>query len=350
MSSNQQPFPNIAAPLVSLVSGNISQAWLQFFITLWNRTGAALATVVSNVSVVSANGVSGTVENPTSTPAITIILGNIKPASVISLGLIEGSNLSGVNTGDESAGTGLTLTGKTFSVNTSQNIIELSNLTTNGFVKTSAANGTLIIDTSTYITGNQTITLNGDITGSGATAITTTVTKIAGVAVGTPTGTGNVVFSASPTIDQANLVGVTTNSLAATGSVGEIISSNIPIGSPIALTTATPANITSITLTAGDWNVWGEILYTPSVTAVATRYIAAISTTTGAFDPGPNGGAELELNGITFSAGASQILTAGFRTYQVATTLVIYLVAKATYSGAGSTMSAYGFMGARRVR
>lgn len=43
------------------------------------------------------------------------------------------------------AGTGLTLTGTTFSVNTSQNIATLSNLTSNGLVKTSGSAGTLSI-------------------------------------------------------------------------------------------------------------------------------------------------------------------------------------------------------------
>jgi hypothetical protein len=42
-----------------------------------------------------------------------------------------------------SAGTGLTLTSTTFSVNTSQNITTLSNLTSNGLVKTSGGTGTL---------------------------------------------------------------------------------------------------------------------------------------------------------------------------------------------------------------
>ena len=56
--------------------------------------------------------------------------------------------------------TGLTNTTGTITVNTSQNIGTLSNLTTNGFVKTSGSNGTLSVDTSTYLTANQTITLH----------------------------------------------------------------------------------------------------------------------------------------------------------------------------------------------
>lgn len=73
------------------------------------------------------------------------------------------------------AGTGLTRSTNTLSVNTSQNISTLSNLTSNGFVKTSGGTGALSIDTSNYITGNQTITLSSDVTGSGTTAITATI-------------------------------------------------------------------------------------------------------------------------------------------------------------------------------
>ena len=56
---------------------------------------------VSTVSVVSANGVTGTVANPTTTPAITLALGAITPSSVAAVGAVTGSNLSGTNTGDQ---------------------------------------------------------------------------------------------------------------------------------------------------------------------------------------------------------------------------------------------------------
>lgn len=52
---------------------------------------------------------------------------------------------------------------------------KLGSLTSNGFVKTSGGDGTLSVDTNTYLTGNQTITLSGDVSGSGATTIATTI-------------------------------------------------------------------------------------------------------------------------------------------------------------------------------
>lgn len=39
MQTNQQGFPRISSPLVN-TDRNIEQIWLQFFISLWERTGA----------------------------------------------------------------------------------------------------------------------------------------------------------------------------------------------------------------------------------------------------------------------------------------------------------------------
>jgi hypothetical protein len=68
--------------------------------------------------------------------------------------------------------TGLTRSTNTVTVNTTQNIAKLSNLTSNGFVKTSGGDGTLSVDTTGYLTGNETITLYGDVSGTGTTGIT----------------------------------------------------------------------------------------------------------------------------------------------------------------------------------
>lgn len=56
---------------------------------------------VTSVSVMSANGISGVVADPTTTPAITLTLGAITPTSVTTTGTVTGSNLTGTNTGDQ---------------------------------------------------------------------------------------------------------------------------------------------------------------------------------------------------------------------------------------------------------
>jgi Repeat of unknown function (DUF5907) len=53
--------------------------------------------------------------------------------------------------------------------------LKIGNLTTNGFVKTGSGDGSLSVDTATYLTGNQSISLTGDVTGSGTTSIATAI-------------------------------------------------------------------------------------------------------------------------------------------------------------------------------
>jgi len=61
---------------------------------------AGLGTVTT-VSGTGNQGVTVSVTNPTTTPNITVGLGNITPISVSATGTITGSNLSGTNTGDQ---------------------------------------------------------------------------------------------------------------------------------------------------------------------------------------------------------------------------------------------------------
>jgi hypothetical protein len=70
---------------------------------------------VTSVSVVSVNGVSGSVATATTTPAISLTLGAITPSSVAASGSVTGSNLSGTNTGDQT----ITLTGAVTGTGTS---------------------------------------------------------------------------------------------------------------------------------------------------------------------------------------------------------------------------------------
>lgn len=101
---------------------------------------------VTSVSIVSANGVSGTVANASTTPAITLTLGAITPTSV------NGNTIS--------TGTG-TLALSTFT------------LTATG---TASISGTHTGTSSGTNTGDQTITLTGDVTGSGTGSFATTLT------------------------------------------------------------------------------------------------------------------------------------------------------------------------------
>ena len=102
----------------------------------------------------------------------------------------------------------------------STNLTSLSGLTyaATSLVKMTAA-GTFGLDTATYLTANQSITLSGDVTGSGTTAITTTLATV-GVAKG---GTGLTTLTANNVI-LGN--GTSSPTFVAPGSSGNLLTSN----------------------------------------------------------------------------------------------------------------------------
>lgn len=73
--------------------------------------------------------------------------------------------------------TGLTRSTNTVTVNTSQNISTLSNLTTNGFVKTSGGTGALSVDTTTYIPSAVGQTIYTSLSGKANTNTTNTTNE-----------------------------------------------------------------------------------------------------------------------------------------------------------------------------
>lgn len=143
------------------------------------------------------------------------------------------------------------------------------------------------------------------------------------------------------------LKGTGTNDSAAAGYVGQYISSSIVAGSAVPLTTTVSANVTSISLTAGDWDVASSVLFLPDPTTTSTAQHGAISATTGTF---PTAGSENNIGGlsIAFGAGGTGQFCVGPTRISLASTTTIYLVASAIF--AVSTMAAYGFIGARRIR
>eukprot|EP01137_Pigoraptor_chileana_P021448 Opistho-2@85187 len=114
------------------------------------RSGNVPATGVTTVSVVNANGISGTVTNATTTPSISLTLGNITPSSVAATGAITGTTLGGTIT--TAAQPNITSVG------------QLSNLTVTGTIVGGTFSGSLSPGTIAGITGISTfstITVTG---------------------------------------------------------------------------------------------------------------------------------------------------------------------------------------------
>ena len=143
------------------------------------------------------------------------------------------------------------------------------------------------------------------------------------------------------------LLGSGTNDNANAGNVGEFVSSTVLVGSAVALTTGVTANITSISLTAGDWDVWGNVLTNPAATTTTSNIVGSISTTSATLPTAPNGGAYAQLN-TSIAANLPQALPTGTTRLSLSATTTVFLVTQVAF--ATSTMGAYGFIGARRRR
>jgi hypothetical protein len=175
------------------------------------------AGTVTTASVVTANGVSGTVANDTTTPAITIVLGAIVPTSVAASGTVTGSNLSGTHTGTSSG--------------------------TN--------------------TGDQAIVLSGDVSGSGSTGITTTIGankvtygKIQAVGASSMLLGSTASGTAVAEITLGTNLSMTGSTLNATGGGGgDVTGPSVSVDGDVAVFNGTTGKIIKVGATTGTGNL-----------------------------------------------------------------------------------------------
>lgn len=233
-----------------------------------------------------------------------------------------------------------------FNTRTGTVILSSADVTTAlGFTPYSNANP------SNYQSGTQVATAVGVETARAQAAEALLAPLASPTLTGTPRGPTSASTAAAGTTQLATQAfvrnGTTTSDNAFAGQVGEFISSTVLSGASIGLTTATPANVTVINLTAGDWDVYGTIDFNPAGTTTITAIAAAINTTSATFPTAPGAGA---YQGFTasFSTGFPQFLFAGQTRISLAAPANVYLVAQASFGT--STMRAYGFIGARRAR
>lgn len=139
------------------------------------------------------------------------------------------------------------------------------------------------------------------------------------------------------------IVGTTTNNNAQAGSVGEFVSSVVNSGSAVALTSGVDANVTSISLTAGDWDVSGSVSIAAAASTLVTTFYMSCSTTSATGDSVFAG-----LENVPFSAGGIRTMATPRKRLSLASTTTVYLIGQAIFTT--STCSAFGQIGARRVR
>lgn len=206
---------------------------------------------------------------------------------------------------------------------------ELYNVTANNLT-TEDGNTTVAVDE---------ILVDGDL--SNITITGGSITGITDLAVADG-GTGASTAAAARTnLGAAASTGVTDASNAATGAVGEVITATttgVSMG-----TTDTVYNLTSVSLTAGDWDVYSSAQFNGTVGPTSLR--ASLSTTSATSGGFPYAA---QTYGLTAIASVDQRITPPIRRVNISTTTTLYLTGAATW--ASGTMTGAGFIMARRIR
>lgn len=160
-------------------------------------------------------------------------------------------------------------------------------------------------------------------------------------------GTGKLLFGTSPQIIAPDIVGTTAVGNANAGSVGEVLSTTINSGSAVALTSNTAANVATLALTAGDWDVWGSIFLLGGAGTTTSYNRACIGTTSATLNTLPGNGSSFEVENLG-QAGPFPTMNCGMCRINVSANTNVFLIINATF--AVNTLTAYGIIQARRVR
>lgn len=144
------------------------------------------------------------------------------------------------------------------------------------------------------------------------------------------------------------LAGTQTNDNASAGNIGEYISASVVDGSAIVLTSTNIANITSMALTAGDWDV-SFILGLTGATATNLAWAyGTVGTTSGALNSTIGFYIGTGSLGTAFSGSQQIAIGSNNVRFSLAAPATVYLTTEAAFSG--GACNAFGFIGARRAR
>lgn len=179
--------------------------------------------------------------------------------------------------------------------------------------------------------------------------------KISALGAAASTGPTDVTVIVQAGVTKKSTVGLgtATNDNATAGCIGEFVTSTIAVGSVVSLSTGSPSNVTSISLTAGDWDISAQIDFNIGAITSITQLVTAISLSTGALST-QAGGAGLGTDPVNIYNTAAMVptanisLDAGPVRLSVSATTTVFLVASAAFTV--STCGAFGTIRARRMR
>lgn len=143
--------------------------------------------------------------------------------------------------------------------------------------------------------------------------------------------------------------GVIDGSTGAAGDKGEYISAFNTVG--LNLVTAVSANVVTLNLPPGDFDVWGAVIFTPTTTGPnsLSAGISGVSATLPSNTDIISGfGTMAEIWSGSITSGKRQVYPTGQCTSNFAIPKTIYLVAQSTFGG--GSINVTGYISARRAR
>lgn len=167
-------------------------------------------------------------------------------------------------------------------------------------------------------------------------------------------------FSTTPTVGAGIFIspnfngtgqipGTDTNDNASAGNIGEYSSATLSYASRVTMTSGVSQNITSVSLTAGDWDLTGQIKYESTGSPVTSYAQSSLSTTSGTLDSSAE---DHYAYGPALNANVTDIscILPNAR-FSLSATTTVYLVGNAAWTGGSSpTVKAWGIITARRRR
>lgn len=174
----------------------------------------------------------------------------------------------------------------------------------------------------------------------------TSVTCGAGLTGGVITVSGTCAVSNVTTPGQ--YPGTATNNNASAGNIGESVDATLPYGTPVTLYHNVPTDITSVSLTAGDWDVSGQcgVAYSGgAVTMSLSGGISLTSVTLPSIDAAAYYGQQFD----TTYVGQAAAPIVPYR-FSLASTTTLYLVCQQINTSGGNTANGFGRIHARRMR
>lgn len=159
--------------------------------------------------------------------------------------------------------------------------------------------------------------------------------------------TGNVTFTDAIVPNTTKgIVGTVAADSAVAGSIGEFQTAS---SQTVAVSSTVTFNATSISLPAGDWDVWGVMTTNPAGSTTTSQYQCGISTSTGAFGTLATGVNNTNVvAGVAIAAGGGVTIVSPVTRINISSTTVVYVVGNISF--ASSTLTASTAIFARRRR